>query len=94
MAKHSYTLKQMTEVVHSVATARFRYSAALVPWTDRQLDKLHSLWVRLQKGAWRLPPSYPGAVFFFPEEQGGLAVPHPKVFYLQALTLHVEQLAL
>ena len=94
VAKHGYTLKQMTEVVHSVATARFRYSAALVPWTDRQLNKLHSLWVRLQKGAWRLPPSYPGAVFFFPEAQGGLAVPHPKAYLLQALTLHVEQLTL
>ena len=94
VAKHGYTLRQMTEVMHSVATARFRYSAALVPWTDKQLNKLHKLWIRLQKGAWHLPPSYPGAIFLFPEEQGGLPVPHPKVYLLQALALHVEQLAL
>ena len=94
VTKHGYTLRQMTEVIHSVATARFRYSAALVPWTDGQLNKLHKLWIRLQKGAWRLPPSFPGAVFLFPEEHGGLPVPHPKVFLLQALALHVEQLAL
>jgi hypothetical protein len=78
----------MTEVIHSVATARFRYSAALVPWTDGQLNKLHKLWIRLQKGARRLPPSFPGAVFLFPEERGGLPVPRPKVFLLQALALH------
>ena len=94
VTKHGYTTAQMSAVMHSVATSRFRYSAALVPWTDRQLNKLHSIWIRLQKGAWRLPSSYPGALFKFPEEQGGMPVTHPKVFLLQALTLHVEQLTL
>lgn len=94
VTKHGYTTAQMSAVMQSVATARFRYSAALVPWTDRQLDRLHTVWIRLQKGAWRLPSSYPGALFKFPEEQGGMPVTHPKVFLLQALTLHVEQLTL
>ena len=94
VTKHGYTTAQMSDVMHSVATARFRYSAALVPWTDKQLNKLHTIWIRLQKGAWRLPSSYPGALFKFPEEQGGMPVAHPKVFLLQALTLHVEQLTL
>ena len=94
VAKHVYTVGQMTAVIHSVATARFRYSAAMVPWTDKELDRLHNLWIRLQKGAWRLPPSFPGAVFSFSEDQGGMPVPHPKVFQLQALKQHIEQLAL
>ena len=64
------------------------------------MNKQLKLWVRLQKEAWRLPPLYPGAVFFFPEKQGGLAIPYPKVDYslsyrpMQLLALHVEQLAL
>ena len=94
VTKHGYSTAQMSAVMHSVATARFRYSAALVPWTDQKLNKLHTVWIRLQKGAWRLPSSYPGALFKFPEEQGGMPVTHPKVFLLQALTLHVEQLTL
>jgi ribonuclease HI len=92
--KHGYTVGQMTQVINSVVTSRFRYSAAMVPWSDRQLDQLHGLWIRLQKGAWRLPCSYPGALFKFPEERGGMPVAHPKVYLLQALVLHIEQLAL
>ena len=90
--KHRYTTEQMTSVISSVAFSRFRYSAAFVPWSDSQLNKHHTLWLRLFKGAWRLAAGFPAAPFKFPNSQGGCPVPHPKVFLLQALASHVEQL--
>ena len=92
VSKHRYSSEQMTSVISSVAFSRFRYSAAFVPWSDSQLNKHHNLWIRLFKGAWRLAPGFPAAPFKFPRSHGGCPVPHPKVFLLQALTSHVEQL--
>ena len=67
-------------------------SDILVPWTDAQLDRLHAEWIGLAKAAWRLPPSLPSAPFTFPQSQGGSPVPHPRVYLVQALSMHVEQL--
>ena len=94
VTKHGYTVKQIASIAHSVATARFRFSASLVPWTDSQLNKLHKLWIRIQKAAWLLPPSCPNIFFWLPQSQAGIPVQHPKVLYLQALKQHIEQLAL
>lgn len=94
VTKHGYTVKQIVGIAHSVATARFRFSAPLVPWTDAQLDKLHKLWIRIEKAAWLLPPSCPNVLFWLPQSQAGVTVQHPKVMYIQALKQHIEQLAL
>jgi hypothetical protein len=43
--RHNYLLSQMVpamQVMHMVATSRFRYSAPLVPWIEAELDKLHA----------------------------------------------------
>ena len=89
---HRYNLDQMVEAMHMVASSRFRYSAPLVPWSDAQLDQLHAKWIGLSKAAWRLPPSFPAAPLQFPPSQGGCPVPHPRVYLVQALSSHVEQL--
>lgn len=75
-----------------MASSRFRYSAPLVPWSDAQLDLLHRKWVGLSKAAWRLPRSFPAAPLTFPSSHGGTPVPHPRVYLVQALATHVEQL--
>ena len=75
-----------------VAAARFRYSAALVPWTDAELDQLHKVWLQVHRAAWRLPPGFASAPFVLPEAQAGLTVPHPRVVLIQALTTLIEQL--
>ena len=89
---HQYNLDQMVGAMQSVASSRFRYSAPLVPWSDAQLDKLHASWIGLAKTAWRLPPGFPAAPLSFPASQGGIPVPHPKVYLVQALATHLEQL--
>ncbi len=41
--QHRYLLGQMVPVMQMVASARFRYSAVLVPWTQRQITTKRSL---------------------------------------------------
>ena len=90
--RHQYLLCQMVPAMRMVATARFRYSAPLVPWTDAELDKLHAVWLQIQRAAWRLPPGYPSAPLIFPSARGGCPEAHPVVPMIQALAKHVEQL--
>jgi hypothetical protein len=81
----------MVPAMHMVATARFRYSAPLVPWTDAQLEKLHRVWLQVQRAAWRLPPGYPSAQLSFPVHEG--AVPrNPVVHMVHVFAKHIEQL--
>ena len=89
---HQYLLCQMVPAVRMVASARFRYSAPLVPWTDAELDKLHAVWLQIQRAAWRLPPGYPSAPLAFPSARGGCPEAHPVVPMVQALAKHIEQL--
>jgi len=87
-----YLLSQMVPAMHMVATARFRYSAPLVPWTDAELNEVHRAWLRVDRASWRLPPGYPSAPLLLPEENGGCATAHPRVLLIQALATHIEQL--
>ena len=89
---HKYEFDQMVDSMQMVASSRFRYSATLTPWSDAQLDRLHTRWIGLAKTAWRLPPAFPGAPLLFPTLQGGSPVPHPRVYLVQALATHIEQL--
>ena len=90
--QHRYLLGQMVPAMQMVASARFRYSAALVPWTDAELDCVHKVWLQVHRAAWRLPPGYASAPFVLPEDKGGCPVAHPRVLMIQALTTHIEQL--
>ena len=90
--QHRYLLSQMVGAMQMVASARFRYSAALVPWTDAELDRVHRAWLQVHKAAWRLSPGFASAPFVLPEQNGGCPVAHPRVLMIQALTTHIEQL--
>ena len=78
--------------MHMFATARFRYSAPLVPWTDAELDAVQRVWLQVDRASWRLAPGYPSAPLLLPVENGGSATPHPRVLLIQALATHIEQL--
>ena len=69
--RHKYLLCQMVPAMHMVATSRFRYSAPLVPWRDAELDKMHAVWMQVQRAAWRLPPGYASARLLFLSKCGG-----------------------
>ena len=78
--------------MHSVATARFRYCAPLVPWTDAELDQVHQCWLQVHRASWRLPPGFPSSPLQLPSDHGGNPVAHPRVILIQALATHIEQL--
>ena len=90
--KHSYLTEQMTAVMSSITVARFRYSAALVPWTAGQLKKLYQRWTMIHKLAYKLPAGLAGAIFNLPASTGACPLAHPRVALLQALTQHIEAL--
>jgi hypothetical protein len=75
-----------------VASDQLRYSAALVQWTDSELNRLHKVWLMVHWAAWRLSPGFPSALFVLPEKQGGIPLQHPRVLVVQALTTHIKQL--
>ena len=68
----SYLLSQMVPAMQMVASGRFRYSAALVPWTDAELDELHRTWLQVHRAAWRLPPGYASTPFLLPRRGGAV----------------------
>ena len=48
---HQMPLALMVQSMRSMATARFRYSAALTPWTDTELEELFKIWMQVEKVA-------------------------------------------
>ena len=68
--QHRYLLSQMVPAMQMVASGRFRYSAALVPWTDAELDRLHKTWLQVHRAAWRLSPGFASAAFLLPSRRG------------------------
>jgi hypothetical protein len=55
--RHKYLLCQMVPAMHMVTTSSFRNSVPLVQWRNAKLDKLHAVWLQVERAAWRLPPA-------------------------------------
>jgi hypothetical protein len=91
---HKYLPSQMVPAMSMVDTFRFRYFAPLVPWIDAELDRLHRVWLQVQRAVWRLPLGNPSAPLSFPSAQGGCPEVHWHlvVLMIQALVKHIEQL--
>ena len=92
LVSHEKPLFLMLPAMRMVCAARFRYSAALVPWTDADLEKLFKIWMQVEKATWRLPPGFPSASFQLPVDSAGAPLEHPRVTLIQALATHVRQL--
>ena len=54
LADHQLPLSIIVPSMRMVAASRFRYSAALVPWSDAALDKLSQIWMQVERAAWKL----------------------------------------
>jgi len=92
LAEHQMPLSSMVPAMRMVAASRFRYSAALVPWTDAALEDLFKIWMQVERATWKLPGSFPSAQFRLPTVAGGSPLEHPRVVLIQALSTHVRQL--
>ena len=60
------TPKQAIDLFTSIGVGAFRYSAALVPWTEKELERLEAVWVQAYKWAWGLPRTTASDVFTLP----------------------------
>jgi hypothetical protein len=46
---HPLTPEQAIDLFTSIGVGAFRYSAALVPWTEKELERLEAVWVQAYK---------------------------------------------
>jgi hypothetical protein len=76
----------------TASPARARHSAALVQWTDADLEALFKVWMQVERAAWKLQRSFPSAQFCLLPDSGGTPLDHPRVILIQALATHIQQL--
>ena len=88
---HPLTPELALELFMSIGVGVFRFSAALVQWTWRELMELQTIWVQAYKYAWRLPLSTASDVFIFPVSQGGLGYPVPVTILTQELGAYLTR---
>jgi hypothetical protein len=63
---HPLTPEQAIDLFTSIGVGSFRYSAVLVPWTEKELELLEAVWVQAYKWAWGLPRTTASDVFTLP----------------------------
>jgi len=69
----------------------FRFSAALIEWSQSELESLQKIWVQAYKNAWHVPWSSANSLLTFPTAEGGHECPLPSGVLTQALLQHVDQ---
>ena len=76
LMKHFHDADQIDRVMRT----------AIIPifgWTERELNKLHQLWVQGFKAAYGLSPGTANALLTFPQSCGGVGVEHPFTYLLR-----------
>jgi len=69
----------------------FRFSAALIEWSQSELEGLQKMWVQAYKNTWHVPWSSANSLYTFPTAEGGHECPLPSGVFTQALLKHVDQ---
>jgi hypothetical protein len=88
---HPLTPKQAIDLFTSFGICAFRYSAALVPWTERKLERLEAMWVQAYKWAWGLPWTTASDVFTLKGVVAGMEYPRPIGIMAQELCRHLQR---
>ena len=88
---HPLEADEAVDLFISKAVGYFRFSAAIVTWSQRELENLHGLWKQGYKAAWHLPAGAADAVVAFPKERGALAFPNPWAVLTQTVIEHINR---
>ena len=88
---HPLEADEAVDLFISKAVGYFRFSAAIVTWSQRELENLHRLWKQGYKAAWHLPAGTADAVVAFPKERGALAYPNPWAVLTQTVIEHINR---
>jgi len=68
---HPLTPELATELFTSKGMGVFRFSAALIEWSESELNDVKRLCVQAYKKAWHLPQSTASALFTLPKTHAG-----------------------
>ena len=82
---HPLTPELATELFTSKGMGVFRFSAALIKWSERELNDVKRSFVQAYKNAWHLPQSTASALFIFPKTHAGKESTLPMVVLTQEL---------
>jgi len=88
---HPLTPELATELFTSKGMGVFRFSAALIEWSESELNDMKRLCVQAYKDAWHLPRSTASALFVFPKAHAGKESTLPMAVLIQELLLHAER---
>jgi hypothetical protein len=75
----------IVDLFTSIGVGAFRFSAALVPWTERELERLEAMWVQAYEWAWGLPWTTASEVYTLPNVVAGMEYPRPIGIMTQEL---------
>jgi len=76
---HHLTPELATELFTSKGMGIFLFSAALIEWSECELNDVKRLYVQAYKNAWHLPRSTASALFIFPKTHAGNNKPWQRV---------------
>ena len=88
---HPLTQELSAELFAQKEIGAFRFSAALIEWSQSELEGLQKNRVQVYKNAWHVPGSSANSLYTFPTAEGGHECPLPSGVLTQALLQHVDQ---
>ena len=88
---HLLTPELAMELFTSKGMEVFRFSAALIEWSESELNDEKRLCVQAYKNAWHLPRSTASGLFIFPKAHAGKESTLPMTVLTQELLLHAER---
>ena len=87
----SHPLTPELELFAQKGISAFQFLAALIEWSQSELEGLQKIWVQAYKNAWHVPWSSTNSLHTFPTAEGGHECPLPSRVLTQALLQHVDQ---
>jgi len=88
---HPLTPELATELFKSKGMKVFRFSAALIEWSESELNDVKRMCIQAYKNAWHLPQSTASALFIFPKTHAGKESTVPMTVLTQELLLHAKR---
>jgi len=82
---HPLTPELSAEFFAQKGIVAFRFSAALIEWSQSELEGLQKIWMQAYKNAWHVPWSNTNSLYTFPTAKGGHECPLPSRVFTQAL---------
>ena len=88
---HPFTPEIAVEIFVSQAVGLFRYSAAIVDWSQQELRDLQVQWAKGYRTAWHLKEQVTPAPFLMAAEFGCFNLPTPKEVMAATIGAHIER---